>query len=177
MTIDYRLLTTDYPKPRGRTPFWESKSLEELAPAQWEALCDGCGKCCLHKVQYTQTGRVYYTDVACRLLDVHRCRCLAYSRRNRLVKGCLRLDPAAVRRLKWLPSTCAYRRLAEGKGLAWWHPLVSRDPETVHTAHVSVRGKVVPEHRVDTERLEEHIIEWDLWDDGQTGRRRRKMPR
>ena len=102
-------------------------------------LCDGCGRCCLHKLRDDDTGALSFTNVACRLLDLHSCQCSDYAHRRRRVPDCVSLTPAEVRAIDWLPPSCAYRRLAEGKDLAWWHPLVSGDPETVHTAGISTR--------------------------------------
>ena len=139
-------------------PYWRTKTLEEMTRAEWEALCDGCARCCLLKLEDEDTGEIAYTDIACRLLDTGTCRCTRYRQRLRLVPECVDLTPEQVRRLAWLPSTCAYRLLAEGRDLAWWHPLVSGDPETVHKAGISVRGRVVPERRGDDP--EERIVTW-----------------
>ena len=129
-----------------------------MTPDEWESLCDGCARCCLHKVEYKDTGEVCYTNVACKLLDVWTCRCTSYENRSRLVPTCLVMTPAKARELLWLPESCAYRRLSVGKDLEWWHPLVSGDPNTVHQAWISVRGKVVSEKSVPPDQLEEHII-------------------
>ena len=139
-------------------PYWRTKSLEEMTRAEWEALCDGCARCCLIKLEDDDTGEIAYTDIACRLLDIGTCRCTRYRRRLRLVPQCVELTPEEVRKLDWLPSTCAYRLVAEGRDLAWWHPLVSGDPETVHEAGISVRGRVVPERRGDDP--EERVVTW-----------------
>ena len=139
-------------------PYWRTKTLEEMTRAEWEALCDGCARCCLLKLEDEDTGEIAYTDIACRLLDTGTCRCTRYRQRLRLVPECVDLTPEQVRRLGWRPSTCAYRLLAEGRDLAWWHPLVSGDPETVHKAGISVRGRVVPERRGDDP--EERIVTW-----------------
>ena len=139
-------------------PFWRRKTLSEMTPEEWESLCDGCGKCCLHKLEDIQSGEVDYTNVACRLLDLERCRCTRYAERKRLVPDCLVLSPRAVNRVSWLPTTCAYRLVAEGKDLEWWHPLVSGDPETVHEAGISVRGRAVSERNAGP--LEDHIVTW-----------------
>ena len=141
-------------------PFWKIKSLEEMTPEEWESLCDGCARCCLHKVEYKDTGEVYYTNVACRLLDMWTCRCTSYDKRINLVPTCLVMTPAKAKDLEWLPHTCAYRRLALGKELEWWHHLVSSDFETVHDADISVRGKVLPEEYVHPDELEKHVIQW-----------------
>jgi uncharacterized protein len=140
--------------------FWQTKRLAEMAPAEWEALCDGCGRCCLKKLEDEETGKVVYTDVACRLLDRDRCRCTRYADRHARVPDCVALDAEDVTTMRWLPSTCAYRRLAEGKPLEWWHPLVSGDPETVHRAGVSVRGRTVSEADVPADELETRVIHW-----------------
>jgi len=141
-------------------PFWETKRLAKLSQAEWESLCDGCGRCCLHKLEDEDTGAVYYTDVACHLLDPEHCRCGRYSSRLEHVPDCVVLDPDNLCDLQWMPRTCAYRRLAEGRGLAAWHPLISRDPESVHRVGISVRGRVVTEAAVCPEELEQHVIRW-----------------
>src|ERR1700740_2890995 len=123
-------------------PFWRRKKLAEMTREEWESLCDGCAKCCLVKLEYEDTGKVDNTDIACRLLDAESCRCSDYSNRQKRVSDCLALTPRRVRRLRWLPSPCAYRLVAEGRDLYWWHPLVSGDPNTVHEAGVSGRGRV-----------------------------------
>lgn len=139
-------------------PFWRRKTLAEMTRREWEQLCDGCGKCCLHKLEDEDTGQVLQTNVACRLLDLGSCRCSDYAHRKTKVPDCLRLTPTMVGKLTWLPSTCGYRLVAEGRDLAWWHPLVSGDPETVHQAGISVRGRAVSERRVDD--LEDYIVDW-----------------
>jgi uncharacterized cysteine cluster protein YcgN (CxxCxxCC family) len=142
------------------TDFWRHKRLVELSRAEWEALCDGCGRCCLHKLEDADTREVTYTRVACRLLDLDTCRCTDYANRRRHVPDCVRITPAMLKDCDWLPWTCAYRRLAEGRDLAWWHPLVSGDPATVVRAGISVRGRVLSERHVAPEGLEEHEIRW-----------------
>jgi uncharacterized cysteine cluster protein YcgN (CxxCxxCC family) len=139
-------------------PFWKTKSLEEMTREEWESLCDGCGRCCLHKLRHEETNELSFTNVACRLLDLDSCRCSDYARRQKRVPDCVSLTPQALREIDWLPPSCAYRRVREGKGLAWWHPLVSGDPDTVHQAGVSVRGRAVSERRAGA--LEDHVVEW-----------------
>lgn len=139
-------------------PFWKRKSLPEMTSAEWESLCDGCGQCCQHKLEDEDSGQIAITNVVCRLLDTERCRCTRYSERNRLVPDCIVLTLENVGALRWMPQTCAYRLIAEGKDLEPWHPLVSGDPESVHKAGVSVRGRVISER--DAGDLEDHITEF-----------------
>lgn len=141
-------------------PFWKRKTLAELSRDEWESLCDGCGKCCLVKLQDPDTEEIAYTDVACKLLDGASCRCADYANRKRRVRDCVVLSPKVVADLSWMPSTCAYRLLKEGRDLAWWHPLVSGNPETVHEAGVSVRGRVVCETLVADAELPDHVVDW-----------------
>jgi uncharacterized cysteine cluster protein YcgN (CxxCxxCC family) len=141
-------------------PFWRAKTLEEMTQAEWESLCDGCGRCCLNKLEDFDTGEIFWTDVACTLLDGASCRCKRYEARFEVVPDCVALTPEMVRTLTWLPPTCAYRLVAEGKNLKWWHPLRSGDPESVHRAGVSVRGKTVSEDDVPLELFEDRVVEW-----------------
>jgi hypothetical protein len=141
-------------------PFWKRKTLAELSRDEWESLCDGCGKCCLVKLQDPDTDEIAYTDVACQLLDGSTCRCTDYPNRKKRVPDCVVLSPEVVADLSWMPSTCAYRLIKEGKDLAWWHPLVSGDPETVHTAGMSVRGRVISETLVEDAELPDHVVDW-----------------
>ncbi|MBE7210026.1 MAG: YcgN family cysteine cluster protein, partial [Gluconacetobacter diazotrophicus] len=139
-------------------PFWATKRLDEMTLAEWESLCDGCGRCCLHKLRDHDTDEILHTDVACRLLDVDTARCSDYAARRRKVPDCVQLTPDALKEIDWLPPSCGYRRVAEGRGLAWWHPLVSGRDDSVHEAGISVRGRVVSERRAGP--LEHHVVEW-----------------
>jgi len=154
-------------------PFWRSKTLDEMTEAEWESLCDGCGRCCLVKLEDEDTGRIHATDIGCRLFDAATCRCHDYANRSKTVPDCVTLTPEAVRTLPWLPPTCAYRLIGEGKDLPWWHPLVSGDPQTVIAAGVSVRGKVhANEDEVAEEEIVERIVAWPLrWPKAARGRR------
>ncbi len=144
--------------PQGSDPFWAVKRLHEMSRAEWESLCDGCGQCCLIKVEDEDTTDIYLTRLACRLLDVGSCRCSDYANRHASVPDCVVIDTGNVRKLKWLPESCAYRRIADGRGLAWWHPLVSGDPDTVHQAGVSVRDWARSEEGVKPSAIARYII-------------------
>ncbi len=147
-------------RDRLRHRFWEKVPLQRMTPAEWEALCDGCGKCCLNKLEDPDTGEVALTRVACKLLDDETCRCTRYDIRHQIVPECITMTPASLREhAYWLPETCAYRLLAEGRPLPGWHPLVTGDPDSVHRAGVSVRRMTVPEFEVDVDEWEEFIIE------------------
>lgn len=137
------------------TPFWQ-KPIATLSRGEWEALCDGCGQCCLHKVEDEDTGEVYPTNVACKLLDLQTAQCSDYRNRRMFVPDCLRLTPRLAAELTWLPATCAYRLRAEGQPLPEWHYLVCGDRQAVHRARISVRGKVISE--VVAGPLEQHIV-------------------
>ncbi len=151
-------------------PFWKAKRLSQMTSPEWESLCDGCGRCCLHKLRDEGSDRLAFTDVACRLLDTTSCRCRHYAARRRHVPDCVSLTPALLDAIDWLPPSCAYRRLSEGRDLAWWHPLVSGDPETVHSAGVSVRGRAISERTAGP--LEEHVVAWP----GRSPRAARRRP-
>jgi len=150
---------TGIPK-NARLPFWR-KPLEDLTRAQWESLCDGCGRCCLVKLEDEDTGRIHFTDVTCRLFDAQSCRCTDYPGRKAKVPDCVKLTPKRVREIPWLPPTCAYRLVAEGKDLYPWHPLLSGDPESVHRAGVSVRGRAGPhEDEIALPDVLDRIVRW-----------------
>ena len=138
-------------------PFWEGKALAELSPAEWEALCDGCGRCCLHKLEDEDTGALFLTNVACRLLDLKTGRCSRYAERFRWVADCMALTPANLAQATWLPASCAYRLRAEHQPLPDWHPLRTGDAASTRQAGASVYGWAVLERR--QRRLEDHIIE------------------
>jgi len=125
------------------TPFWETKTLRQMTPREWEALCDGCGACCLEKRVNMVTGVVTVFSVCCEYLDVESCRCAIYKERAVKNPECITITPGNVGRMGWLPQTCAYRLLSEGKDLEWWHPLLSRSPDTVHQAGISIRNRAV----------------------------------
>lgn len=147
--------------PPGLAPrFWERKPLSKLNKTEWEALCDGCGKCCLNKLEDGDTGEVALTCVACRMLDDETGRCSQYDIRHQFVPECIVLSPKNIDdNAYWMPQTCAYRLLWEGKPLYDWHPLVSGDPDSVHDAGVSVRNRTVSEFEIDEDDWEEYIIE------------------
>ncbi len=126
-------------------PFWQTKRLDEMTPSEWESLCDGCGLCCLVRFEDEETGEIVPTRVACRLFDEQLCTCKDYPNRKAHVPDCIKLTPWNIEALQWMPKSCAYRRLHEGRTLASWHPLISGDPESVHRAGVSIRGQTISE--------------------------------
>jgi len=147
-------------KPGLRPRCWERKALDKLDKDEWEALCDGCGKCCLNKLEDEDTGEVALTRVACRLFDDATCRCAQYDIRHQFVPECIVLTPSNIKdNAYWMPETCAYKRLWQGKTLEPWHPLISGSAETVHRAGVSMQHRTVPEFEVDEDDWEDHIIE------------------
>ena len=150
----------------GDQPFWERKRLSAFGPEEWEATCDGCAKCCLVKLENEdEPGVVYFTDVACRLLDPATCRCTDYANRTKRVPGCAGLSPNRLDLLALMPPSCAYRRLAEGRGLPDWHHLVSGTPNTIHAARRSVMGRVVSETEFALEDLEDRLVDWPFAED------------
>jgi uncharacterized cysteine cluster protein YcgN (CxxCxxCC family) len=151
---------------KSEKPFWETKSLDVMSREEWESLCDGCGRCCLVKLLDDDTEEVYYTMASCALLDVKACSCKNYAERTELIDDCVELTPENIDKMDWLPPTCAYRKVREGKPLSWWHPLVSGSPETVHEAGISVRGKIVSETLIAEEDLWGARVNWPLLEDG-----------
>jgi uncharacterized cysteine cluster protein YcgN (CxxCxxCC family) len=154
---------TKRPTAPPSRPFWRDTPLEKMSAEQWESLCDGCGRCCLVKLEDEESGRIHATDVGCRLFDAGTCRCRDYENRTTAVPDCVGLTPEVVRTLRWLPPTCGYRLVAEGRDLPWWHPLVSGTPETVNEAGISVAGKVhALEDDIALEDLVDRIRKWPL---------------
>ncbi len=139
-------------------PFWQTKTLDEMTPEEWESLCDGCGRCCLHKLRDEGTEALSFTNVACRLLDTATCRCSDYENRFTHVPDCIQLTPETLREVDWLPPSCAYRRIEEGRGLAPWHPLRSGTTRTVLTSGASACGRIISER--DAGMLEHHVVDW-----------------
>ncbi|WP_281983576.1 YcgN family cysteine cluster protein [Thalassorhabdomicrobium marinisediminis] len=151
------------PRDDVRPAFWDTVPLEKLTPTEWEALCDGCGKCCLNKLEDEATGEVVLTRVACKLFDDSTCRCSNYPTRHKYVPECIVLTPNTIRdSLYWLPQTCAYRLVYEGKPLFDWHPLISGTPQSVHEAGVSAQDLTVSEANTPEDDWEDHIIEEPL---------------
>ena len=143
-----------------RPRFWETVPMDRLTRPEWEALCDGCGKCCLNKLEDEDTGEVALTRVACRLLDNETCLCAQYPIRHQFVPECIVLTPKTLKdNMYWLPQTCGYRLVAEGRALYPWHPLISGDPDSPHKAGVTMQGRTVPEFEIDEDDWEDHIIE------------------
>jgi uncharacterized cysteine cluster protein YcgN (CxxCxxCC family) len=138
--------------------FWRTKTLAQMSLPEWESLCDGCGRCCLHKLRDEDTGEISFTNVACRLLDVRTSRCKDYGRRRSKIPDCVQLTPALLREVDWLPPTCAYRLIDEGKDLFDWHPLKSGSPEAVRNAGVAINGRALSEREAGP--LEHHVVDW-----------------
>ncbi len=143
-----------------KSDFWKTKPFTEMTRAEWESLCDGCAKCCLIKLEDEDSGELHTTNIVCRHLDLNTCRCTCYRNRSVLVPDCVTLTPQLAGELNWMPVTCAYRLLAEGKELPGWHPLVSGDPGSVHREGKSVMGKVIPEDEADDPIT--HIVDWPV---------------
>ncbi len=141
-------------------PYWEVKSLADMNESEWEGLCDGCARCCLNKLEDWDSGEIIWTNVACTLLDGESCRCRDYDNRFDKVPDCLQLTLKLVNELSWLPPTCAYRLLNEGKPLPGWHPLITGDPQSVFDAGISVRGRTIPEDGITPEDYENHLVKW-----------------
>ncbi len=156
---------SDLELPQER--FWETKSLAQMSRSEWESLCDGCGKCCLLKLEDADTGETYFTDVACKLLDAETCRCSDYARRKIFVPDCIVLTPETLDQVAhWLPPTCAYRLLSEGRPLYDWHPLLSGEANSVHRAGASCSHRVISEDDIADEALPERIVDWANVDPG-----------
>lgn len=141
-----------------KKPFWETKTLNEMTQKEWESLCDGCGKCCLIKLEDEETKELSYTDVACYLLDSQTCKCKKYEKRKELVKDCIQLKPDDVEEFRWLPNTCAYRLIHECKSLPGWHYLICGDRNVVHEKKISVINRTVSETEV--LNIAEHVVYW-----------------
>ena len=169
-------MTAPFPKPAtaldpdGELPFWRRKAMKDMTREEWESLCDGCGRCCLNKLEEDGSDRTFYTNVGCRLLDSTTCRCTDYQNRSAKVKDCVTLTPRNINRISWLPPTCAYRS-SRRQGSILVAPAGVGDPETVHQAGVSVRGKVADsEENVPNHKLEDYIVSWPLrWPKGARG--------
>jgi uncharacterized protein len=155
---DSSSISTATPNPPDQKPFWKIKTLWQMTASEWESLCDGCGRCCLHKIEDPYGQSAHYTNVACRLLDAKTCQCSDYENRREYVPDCIKLTADAVGRFYWLPKTCAYRLLAECQDLPSWHPLITKDPDSVHKANISVKGRVIPEYKAGA--LSHHLVDW-----------------
>jgi len=144
----------------SKEPFWKTKTLEEMNAEEWESLCDGCGKCCLNKLEDWDTGEIYWTNIGCELLDCTTCRCKDYKNRFEKVPDCIQLTPENVRTIRWLPPTCAYRLIRDGDNLFDWHPLISGDSATVNKAGISIQGRAIEDNGIEPEDYENHLVEW-----------------
>lgn len=144
-----------------RLPFWKTKTLEEMTRKEWESLCDGCAKCCLVKFEDEETGALAYTNLHCRLLDGSTCQCSDYKSRKKYVPDCVKLTPASVASVDWLPDSCAYRLVQDGKDLPDWHHLVCGDRNRIHEEGHSVRGRTISEEGISEEDQEDYIIDWE----------------
>ncbi|MCD4753837.1 MAG: YcgN family cysteine cluster protein [Anaerolineaceae bacterium] len=150
---------TNLPLKLTEKYFWQEKSFLELTKPEWESLCDGCAKCCLYKIQDIDTNELFYTNVACKFLDSRTCQCTDYPNRHEIMPSCILLSPDVVDEIDWMPSTCAYRLLSEGKDLAWWHPLVSEDKNTTRKFGFSIYKQYIPEQEADMDKLEKYVVE------------------
>jgi len=144
-----------------RPRFWERFALDDLTEAEWEALCDGCGRCCMQKLEDEDSGQVFATDVACALLDTETCRCSNYPERQTIVPDCLNVRPLDADKIRWLPGSCAYKRLAKGQTLAAWHPLISGESSTVHSAGIGMSGRCISETKVPLHELTQRLVKWE----------------
>ncbi|HEY7866245.1 MAG TPA: YcgN family cysteine cluster protein [Psychromonas sp.] len=140
--------------------FWEYKTLSKMSDKEWESLCDGCGKCCLNKLIDDETEELHFTNVACHLLHTKSCQCRKYDQRFKLVNDCVKVSLDDIQQFHWLPASCAYRRLAEGKPIPEWHPLITGSKSAMHKGGFSVRGKIISESTIDPEKLEDYIAIW-----------------
>ena len=145
---------------KANPPFWEIKSLAEMNHQEWESLCDGCAQCCLIKFENLEKSKLAVTPVACSLLDLESCSCTRYEERHDLIEDCIELEAGNIKDLYWLPETCAYRLIAEGKPLFDWHPLISGEPSSVRKAGVSIYGKAMSEKDIHMDDLEAHFLKW-----------------
>jgi len=143
--------------------FWKKKNLSEMTKEEWELLCDGCARCCLHKLEDEDTGEISYTCVACKYLNIDECKCISYEKRFSLFDECLSLDPHNIKKYPWLPSTCAYRLIFEGKDLPKWHPLVSGNPASVHKHGISLKNRAISETFVNLDELDAYVIDDDIF--------------
>lgn len=146
----------------NKIPFWKAKSFEDMTDNEWESLCDRCGKCCLHKLEDKDTGRVFYTAVACKFLDIDRCRCLSYENRLEKVHDCLKLTRNKDEAFDWLPKTCSYRLISNSQDLYWWHPLVSGEQDSIHLSGVSVKNRAISENSINIDDLEAYVLDADI---------------
>ena len=142
-------------------PFWQTVKLTDMTAAQWEAVCDGCAKCCLVKLQDEDSGEIVFTDIVCNLLDQQSCRCTHYEERTKLVPDCVKLTKDNLDKIDFMPPSCAYRLLHEGKDLPQWHPLVSGRADSVVVAGMSVKGRVIAEMAFDGDS-EDRVVDWPL---------------
>ena len=145
---------------KQKTPFWENTPLDQMSQEEWESLCDGCGRCCLQKLEDEDSGEVVYTHLVCHIYDMEKNCCSDYPNRHKRVPRCVKLTPQLIGEFHWLPSTCTYRILSEGGGLPLWHPLINSDPKAMQLAGIFISGKVLPEQIVAEDEWEEHVIHW-----------------